>query len=215
METCGSQFWWFSNDTLRPYVKGTCQDGHPFSFFNLAACICPLPAEIDPCKCGLSSISLMAPVVTATLNCANQNLNDSAMAAVVYKTPSWSPIDTVILKGNQLTRLPAHLSKYTQLVNLNFASNGITSIDAGNESLALLSAAVQFIDLSSNLITQIKPGAFPPNLAPGARIQLNVNPMGELSEEVYGPDVNYFNSKGYDSSNTFIDFTLTGNLMMR
>lgn len=186
------------------YVKGTWQNGEPFSLYNFSVCICPLASDISPCTCGLSSTT------TTSLNCANLNLNDSSIATVVKNTPSWSPVDTVILKGNQLSRVPAQLSKYTKLVNLvnpNLSSNSITSIHA-TDSLSLLSTPVRLIDLSANSITQITQDALPSNFASDARILLSANPMGALSQTTYQPIINLLRTNGYNPSSAYIDLKL-------
>ena len=152
---CGSEKWLFTNSTLLQFVKGTCQNGDQFSSYSAAAsCFCPAAADISPCTCGFTDRS----ETTITIDCTDKSLDDVAMARIVNKIQTWSPVDTMLLNGNRLKVVPPGLPLITRLVDLNLASNQITSV--GSTELQL-PAKVTTINLSSNNITALADNCFP------------------------------------------------------
>ena len=153
------------NSTARGFVQlgsgataAKCTDGTVVSTSTLTSLICKCPTyavDIAPCVCGATRDSS----TTLTVSCAAQNLNDSAMAAVIVKIDPTTPLDTFLLNNNRLLSVPAGLDRYKQLANVNLANNSITAI--GSTDLSTLTASVQLIDLSSNRITAIADGCFP------------------------------------------------------
>jgi len=139
VEPCGSELWFLSSDTMRPFINGSCQNAAPFSSFSLTACLCPYPASIiSPCTCALSPGS---PTTTVTIDCQSQGLTDAA--TVIANIHTWSHVDTMNFNGNQLTAIPAKLAHYNQLVNLKFASaNSIASLGASDLSALLSSSSI-------------------------------------------------------------------------
>ena len=150
---CGSEQWLFSNATLLPFVKGTCQNGNAFSTYSNEVCLCPPAADLGTCTCALSTGS----TTTVTINCAGQKLGNSAVATLVDKI-SWAPIDTLILDGNLLTQVPANLAQLANVTTLSLASNGFTSIGSGELNLK---ATVVSLDVSNNSISTIAANALP------------------------------------------------------
>ena len=152
---CGSEDWLFSNTTIQTYVTGTCQSGANFSsLYTPPACLCPTAAAISPCTCNNSNNLGMVAIY-----CGGKNLNDNQMANIISNIFTWSPIDTMYLAGNKLTKIPAGLSQYTQLIWLQLESNSITSI--GPNDLSGLTAPVMYINLANNQISTIADNAFP------------------------------------------------------
>ena len=115
-DQCGSENWLLSNASIRPFFKGTCQNGADFSSFSAETCqLCPAPAAISGCSC--------SPVSASTtgihINCTGASLSDTQMAAMVQTIqPSFSSsIAQMTLKGNLLTKVPSGMTGFTRLVN--------------------------------------------------------------------------------------------------
>ena len=156
-DQCGSERWLFSNATLLPFVKGTCQNGNEFSTYSNEICLCPPATDLGTCTCALSTDSTTA----VTISCADQQLDDSAVETLV-NTISWAPIDTFDLSGNQMTKIPSGLSALVQLSSLSVATNQIASIGAAD--LSPLTAAVKLLNFASNSISTVDAGSFPGQL---------------------------------------------------
>ena len=155
---CGSETWLFTKQSFQTFVKGTCQNGASFSSYSAATCVCPAAVEISPCTCGFTGNG----TTTVTITCTGKSLNDNTMAAIVMKIQTWSPVDTMLLDGNQLTVVPPGLPQITGLVDLNLSSNQITSI--GSTELQLTGKVLR-INLSSNNITALADNCFPGSLS--------------------------------------------------
>ena len=151
---CGSEGWIIPDASLNVYVKNaTCSDATPFSSLTELNCKCPV-ASIAPCSCQ----STAGSNATLTISCANQNLNDAAIKAIIDNVPPTTPIDTFDFSGNQLTQVPINLAQFNQLTNLNLSTNAITAVGSGQLNLP---AAVLSLDLSSNKISIIAQSSLP------------------------------------------------------
>ena len=69
-----------------------------------------------------------------------------------------TPLDTLDLGSNKLTRIPKCLPQFTQLVNLVVSSNSIAAIQSGDLSVT---GPVKTLDLSSNIIAAIADASLP------------------------------------------------------
>ena len=153
-DQCGSERWLFSDATLLPFVKGTCQNGNEFSSYSSEVCFFPPATELGGCTCALTTGS----DTTVTISCASLSLDDTAVEALVDKI-AWAPIDTFDLSGNLLTKIPANLApQLASVTTLSLTSNGITSIGSGELKLQ---ATVVSLDVSSNSISTIAADALP------------------------------------------------------
>ena len=83
------------------------------------------------------------------------------MAQIMMNIPPTTPVDTLDLSDNLLTKIPDNLHHYSTLISVSLANNAITSV--AKDSLTL-SGAVTSIDLSNNLITTIAPKSLPGTL---------------------------------------------------
>ena len=156
-----------------PFVSGgTCEDSTEFSALTTTICWCPLSASIATCSCDLTAGS----TTTITVNCTSQGLGDASIASVLSSISVTSPLDTLLLGGNNLTKVPSSSSRQmtdvgisrasstsllTQFPLLNYvslSSNAITSILKGDLTL---SAPLKFLDVSSNQISRVAVGSFP------------------------------------------------------
>ena len=96
-----------------------------------------------------------------TISCANHGLGDLAFPPILANISTTAAIDTFDFSNNTLTAVPSGLPQFTTVVNLNVASNQITSVGATELQFT---ANVSLVDLSSNQIKSIEPGAFPGSL---------------------------------------------------
>lgn len=78
--------------------------------------------------------------------------------ASLIKNIYWASVDTMVLDGNMLTKVPSGLVNFTQLSTLSMAYNQITSILSNDLTL---SAELISLDLSNNTISDIETGALP------------------------------------------------------
>jgi Leucine-rich repeat (LRR) protein len=116
-----------------------------------------------------------------TITCAGAELGDSKIAEILLNVPPKTPLDTLILSGNKLTKVPSTssrrsgsgseddgmiratttkslLTKLTQLNNVDLSSNVITTIGAGELTLT---ASLKFLSLANNTIASIEADALP------------------------------------------------------
>ena len=153
---CGGDGWLISDSNLSPYViNATCSDTLATRFTSLSAINCQCPAiSIVPCTC----VPTTGSNTTLTISCASQSLSDSAMAAIVNEIPVTTPVDTIDLSGNQLSKVPSGLPQYQQLVSVNISSNAITTVNSGDLTV---DGSVTNLDMSSNVITTISSNSLP------------------------------------------------------
>ena len=220
-DQCGSEQWLFSNATLLPFVKGTCQNGNEFSSYSNEVCFCPPAADLGECTCALTTDSTTA----VTISCASLSLDDSAVETLVDKI-AWAPIDSLDLSGNLLTKVPANLaSQLASVTTLSLASNGITSIGSAELNLQ---ATVVSLDVSNNSISTIATDALPGdhefnisqlgnrlnnltftfnlvNYASGSTIILSSNSLTSLDQGVFEPILRTFSEGIFDPTITYID----------
>ena len=84
----------------------------------------PDPEVILPCYYDMESDG------TLKLNCQNNNLGDSKMSDILNLLVN-IPLGTVLLKGNNLTRIPDQFTFFDRLQEINLADNYISSIQPG------------------------------------------------------------------------------------
>ena len=153
--TTANSYYFIVNDSYP-----LCNDGSTVDNFLNLTVICKCPAYstyIAPCVCGPTKNS-EGVSSTLTISCAAQSLGDSALSDIFKNVSSTSPVDTMNLSGNQLTKIPSGLPQYETLVSVTVANNSITSV--GSTDLSL-SGNVTLIDLSYNQISVIAPGSLP------------------------------------------------------
>ena len=153
---CGSEEWFLSNSTYQPYVKGSCQNGAPFSSFTPLTCLCPVAADISPCTCDYNDINFSKTKIA--IDCSNRGLNDTKISAIVNKIPPAATLYKITMNGNLLTQVPQGLAKFIYLSLVDLSSNLITSVASGALTLP---APVELINLANNFITAIEPSSFP------------------------------------------------------
>jgi hypothetical protein len=153
---CGSEEWFLSNSNYQPYVKGECQNGALFSSFSALTCLCPAAADISPCTCNYRDINFSKTKLT--INCTDRGINDTKMAAIVDKILSNATVFAMKMNANLLTQVPQGLTKLINLAVVDLSSNVITSVKAGAFALT---APVENINLANNKITTIEPATFP------------------------------------------------------
>ena len=203
-----------------------CSDGADFStVLKPLSCQCPTYPVVH-CTCGVT----MNSATSLTITCANQSLSDSAISPIFDQFPATTPVDTINLSNNTLTKVPvAQLKKYTQLANVLMSNNNIAALAANDFNLT---ANASRIDLSANSITSIEPNALPSNLymrnilksttesnqwsfvyfcsgnyASGSQILLSGNKLTAVNQTVFQPIVQSFVTNAYPSNTTFIDVT--------
>ena len=123
-----------------------------------AAVICPSDSVISPCACSQYTTS------TSTLDCAGKNVNDSQASDILdaYLTiPGVSPVGDIELYYNPLlTHIPVQVKSFTQLVMVNLSPNSLTTIESDAFNLSDAANPLRYLDLSSNQLATIAPGAF-------------------------------------------------------
>ena len=170
---CSDEAWLVLSPDYLPFVSGgTCQDSTAFSDLTTTICLCPPSVSIATCSCYLTS-SGGDSSSTVTVNCTSQGLGDATMASVLINISITTPLDTLLLGGNNLTKIPSSssrrvgskasstsslLTKFPLLNYVSLSSNAITSILKGDIALA---ASLKFLDLSSNKIAQVAVGSLP------------------------------------------------------
>ena len=117
---------------------------------------CPHLIDYWPCSCSLASTAR-----TLSLNCKNQQLNDTEADRILgaFTSPLVSPLSVLDLSNNLLTIVPRLISSssFPQLSYVLMSANNIQSI--GSDSFSNF-ALLKFLDLSDNQITNIQFGAF-------------------------------------------------------
>ena len=154
--SCGSLDWYPSVGPLQDFVKwGTvfCLDGTKTSSLTPPICACPLyVADIAPCVCRPDTIESL------TIDCSSKNIGSDRMATIISNISITTPVVSLLLNGNQLTKVPPGLTKFTLMNTLSLANNQISSIAAGDLSLV---AKMESLDLTNNAITTIATNSLP------------------------------------------------------
>ena len=114
------------------------------------AIVCPSPAAIAPCTCGSYLWG-----TGVKLNCYNQGLTDSQLSSKLnpFLSTGISPLLCLNAASNSLTKVPNLLPKF---------------------------ASLWIIDLSSNIITALPPGAFSYPLAKYLLVYLQFNQIQSI-----------------------------------
>ena len=132
-----------------------CADTSTMSSVDAAGC--PVHStDISPCLCE----EFESPIETR-LSCDDQILlGDVGASRVLLKMlnpASSSALTTIHLDSAGLTRVPSELTRFARLENVHLSGNRIQSIDSGTFNFT---ATLKRLDLSSNGLTRIEPGAF-------------------------------------------------------
>jgi len=143
---------------------GVCGDVDKTACTDLTTgiCLCPPATLIDSyCTCGLSTGS----DTLVTVTCEGAGLGDSGVAKILLSFAVSTPIDKLILQGNNLKRVPSTfsrsvgtLTRFKQLNYVDLSSNAITTISTGDLTMA---APLKFLNLTSNAISSIATAALP------------------------------------------------------
>ena len=157
-----------------PFIQGgVCGDADATAFTALTTgiCLCPPSPSLSPCTCDLT----VGSVSTVNVTCASTGLGDEATAIILQSVPPTTPLDTIILNGNKLSKVPSTSSRraysvtsrvatkslltpFTLLNYVDLASNVITAIGTGDLALK---APVKFLNLASNVISSVSAGSLP------------------------------------------------------
>ena len=101
---CGSESWIVGKNT------------HELAL-TTAVCLCPPSPSLSPCNCSLSTGNDSTAV---TVTCVSAELGNAALGEILLNGPPTTPLDTLILSGNNLTKVPSttlrHFSIGTSLV---------------------------------------------------------------------------------------------------
>ena len=135
--------------------------------------VCPPEAAYLPCTCTQyidnNNNTTLPAQQWLFLNCANQNLGDQKINAILDAfldaAPDVTPLALVFLNKNRLTRVPTPIRSFsTQLVNVRLDLNDIASIEPGAFNFTQSSSSQNNnnvnLELNGNTLTTIAPGAF-------------------------------------------------------
>ena len=162
---CGSEAWLVGASDYVSFIQGgVCGDADKTAFTDLTTviCLCPPSTSIDPyCTCDLSTGS----DTLVTVTCEGAGLGDSGVAKILLSFAVSTPIDTLILRGNNLKRVPSIfsrsvglLTRFNQLNSVDLSSNVITAVSTGDLTMA---APLKFLNLTNNVISSIATAALP------------------------------------------------------
>lgn len=137
------------------------------SIVAAAEVICPPKEAYEPyCSCYGYQDSITSAAYIS-LNCMYQYLGDDKVSdildAFLLRTPPVSPVWTVSLEGNRLTRVPAQIPLFPQLRTVALYGNDIKSLEKGAFYLSYSNPASQhsyFVTFGDNQLRTIAPGAF-------------------------------------------------------
>jgi hypothetical protein len=117
------------------------------------AVVCPNPSDYSPCECNDRGDE------TVILNCRGRQLNDSKVSDILdsfISTPGVSPLASLNLWQNKLTRGPKQVKLFNRLEHLDLEGNQIRTVESG----AFKSNQLLSVFLSDNQLVDIEPGAF-------------------------------------------------------
>lgn len=117
------------------------------------AVVCPYPSDYSPCECNDRGDE------TVILNCRGRQLNDSKVSDILdsfISTPGVSPLASLNLWQNKLTRVPKQVKLFNRLEHLDLEGNQIRTVESG----AFKSNQLLSVFLSDNQLVDIEPGAF-------------------------------------------------------
>ena len=126
-----------------------------------AQVVCPDSVIYSPCDCTEYTGAQAFTFVTSLLDCSNRNLNDSKVNDILnafISNPLVSPLNQLLLYGNQLTRVPQQIPQFRWLTFVNINNNQIPTVELA--AFNFHTEKLNLIDLSDNQITNIKPNAF-------------------------------------------------------
>ena len=121
-----------------------------------AQIVCPDRTAIAPCNCNDGGDSK-----SVELECFGHDLTDAQMSSILetyISTPGVSPLAYLMLRANQLTKIPSQVAQLGQLDRIELNYNKITTVTAG--SFILNSSPLKWIYLDNNLISEVQSGAF-------------------------------------------------------
>lgn len=117
--------------------------------------VCPDRTAIAPCNCNDGGDN-----VGIELECFAKDLTDAQVSVILdtyLSTPGVSPLTYLMLRANQLTRIPSQVTSLPQLDRIELNFNKITTVATGSFNLK---ATLKWLFLENNLIATIEPGAF-------------------------------------------------------
>ena len=121
--------------------------------------VCPSKEDYAPCIC----MEGEPKDGTLSLLCRNRNLNDTQISRILdaFLASSISPLGSIFLEGNRLTRVPSQLNKFPRLSWIDLKANRIQTIHKGafNFTVQPGISGCQ-IGLESNNLSHIEQGAF-------------------------------------------------------
>lgn len=154
------------------------------SCYSQAEFICPNPTSISPCTCdGADGISIV-------VNCDDQNIKDSQISRILnaFLVPGLSPVAFMSLKYNQLTKVPKEVSKFPDLLYIDFSNNKIANIPYNTGEPFIknrLTNGMIWISFAGNQIQTIPSGVFDFPSARSVYINLSVNKIALVPSNVF------------------------------
>jgi len=130
-----------------------------YSSITTADIVCPAPESYAPCSCGLDS-SVIGMEETIAIECFDHFLGDARISDILdsfLNTPSVSPVSTVALYRNLLTRVPHQIFNFTQLDSVLLDHNSIRTITKNSFNFT---RSPRYVWLNNNQMTSMEPDAF-------------------------------------------------------
>ena len=81
------------------------------------------------------------------------------METIISNITATTPIGRLTMSGNDLTKVPPGLTKFTTIAELNLGGNQIAAVDNG--ALAVSSSILMKLDLRENEIETIEQASLP------------------------------------------------------
>ncbi|KAI9554619.1 hypothetical protein GHT06_019892 [Daphnia sinensis] len=116
-------------------------------------------------------------------NQLSDQMADNILNAMASSSSAASSLEMLWLASNQLTRVPAQLTSFSRLIQLDLSNNSFPVLSSGSFSF---NAPVDYLYLESNTINSIEPGAFQGDFTRG-RIYLRFNSLSRFEEAVFRP----------------------------
>lgn len=130
-----------------------------YSSMTSADIVCPPPESYAPCGCGLD-VTASGVEDTIAIECFDHFLGDARISEILdafINTPSVSPVSTVALYRNLLTRVPEQIFNFTQLDSVFLDHNSIRTI---HKNSFYFTRSPRYVWLNNNQMTSMEPDAF-------------------------------------------------------
>ena len=163
------------------------------------AVICPPATVYSPCSCD----EYKGNSATIELNCGGKNVDDTRMSAILdalFTTGGASPVASLNLWTNKLTRVPSQLPRFTQLVSVDLNSNTIRSLPTG--AFKFTSSLIDLY-LESNLLAIVEPDAFQGDYGSKTIVWMSSNSLTRFESSAFQSLLETLLAKG--SGNAFIN----------